>query len=590
MWQLPNTIGVDGSTPVDWNIVVTDHNVRINTDAVIGRERQVLGLIVNTNTLTVDGDNASNTGNGLTVSHYLELNSKIDLQGESQLIQPTGSDLLVGAAGALERDQQGTADTFTYNYWSAPVGMTDIATNNYSYFVQDIIYDGLNPVNFSSLTLDGSPTTPITIADYWIWKFANNTSDAYSEWQHVRQTSSILPGEGFTMKGPGTGGITDPQNYTFLGKPNNAAITLNINGGNDYLVGNPYPSAIDADEFINDNPALNGTLYFWEHWGGGSHILKEYEGGYALYTLAGGVPAPAPDPDVAQVGTGTMTPGQYIPVSQGFFVTGDSNGTITFENDQRIFIKEGSSSSVFVRNANANASKQHDDQRMKIRLGFKASNALKLRRELLLTIDPLTSNGVDWAYDAPLLEDQQTDDIYWRIDNNKFIIQASDDNSTSAIYPIGVKTSVDGINTFGINALEHVPSDTEIYLHDKALGLYHNLRDSDYQIFLNAGEYNERFEVTFATAQVLNIDDSTAQHIDVLYANDSKEIVLINPNNITVKRIALFNMLGQEVLNIKDIAQSNNAKYKADTLSTGAYIIKLYTQDNAVINKKVIVK
>ena len=162
------------------------------------------------------------------------------------------------------------------------------------------------------------------------------------------------------MKGPGSGTILNDQNYVFLGKPNNGDITLTINSGNDYLIGNPYASAIDADEFINDNPDTSGTLYFWEHWGGDSHELRDYQGGYATYNLSGGVPAPAPDPDVAQVGVGTKTPGQYIPVSQGFFVTGTSNGNITFENDQRVFQKEGGAASVFMRNANPTENPEND--------------------------------------------------------------------------------------------------------------------------------------------------------------------------------------------------------------------------------------
>ncbi|MCA0154551.1 MAM protein, partial [Winogradskyella sp. 2Y89] len=156
------------------------------------------------------------------------LTGKLDLEGESQLIQEEDSDLLVAVNGELERDQQGTADTFTYNYWSAPVGDTDIATNNYSYALQDIFYDGTNAVNFDNASLDGGATNPITIADYWIWKYANQPSDNYASWQHVRSTGTLNAGEGFTMKGPGTGAILAEQNYVYLGKPNNGDINLTI--------------------------------------------------------------------------------------------------------------------------------------------------------------------------------------------------------------------------------------------------------------------------------------------------------------------------------------------------------------------------
>ena len=593
---MPGTASiVDNSITVDWNIVRTSHNVTMDNSALPSgnnENRTVLGLYVDANELTLDGDNATNAGNGITVSHYLSLTGKIDLEGDSQLIQTEDSDLLVDTNGELEKDQQGTADTYTYNYWSAPVGDVDMATNNYRYTVQDVMFDGTTSVNFSNSGYDGSASTPITIADYWIWKFANLTSDDYSAWQHVRRTGNILAGEGFTMKGPATGGILDDQNYVFLGKPNNGDITLTINNGNDYLVGNPYASALDADEFILDNPNTTGALQFWEHWGGGSHILQEYQGGYAIYNLSGGVPAPAPDPDVAQVGVGTKTPGRYVPVSQGFFVTGISNGNITFENDQRAFVKEGSASSVFMRTANASNNQNNEDvdDRMKFRIGYRASNTMHLQRELLLTIDENTTEGVDWAYDAHLNEDQ-TDDMFWMIGDEKFVIQANDNANLNTVYPLGVKTSADGISTFTINALENVPNDVNIYLHDKSLNLFHDLRISDYEIFLNEGEYLDRFEIAFKiTAGSLGIDDEHLNSIDVLYSNDKEKIVLINPNLIEVKSIELFNMIGQSVHKFESISESGYSEYEVKNLSTGTYIIKLYTVSGSVSTKKVLVK
>ncbi len=161
------------------------------------------------------------------------------------------------------------------------------------------------------------------------------------------------------------------------------------------LVGNPYPSAMDAHEFLTDNPDTSGTLYYWEHWGGGSHILWEYQGGYALYNYSGGIPTASygtNDPDVATGGTPTKLPGRYIPVSQGFFVYSPGGGTITFENDQRVFEKEGATS-VFVRmdsDPGEQAINYNEDTRMKFRIGFNSFNGI--HRQLLLTVDEHASN------------------------------------------------------------------------------------------------------------------------------------------------------------------------------------------------------
>ncbi|WP_334114112.1 choice-of-anchor D domain-containing protein, partial [Paucihalobacter sp.] len=323
---------VDPMETVDWNIVRTNHNLTLDNSGLPANKndnRSLLSLEVESNTLTANGNNAANEGNGLTISHYLKLDGTIDLEGESQLIQTLDSDFDVTSSGRLERDQQGTADKFTYNYWSSPVGLRNITTNNNSYTLPTILQDGNNPITFISAGFNGTNTSPVGIADYWIWKFANQASGQYSAWQHVRSTGSILTGEGFTMKGPGTGAVVDDQNYVFNGKPNNGDINLTLAANSDYLVGNPYPSALNAEQFILDNGpegtnSLTGTLYFWEHWGGGSHILRVYQGGYATFNLSGGLPSAnqgVNHPDVGMGGTPRKTPGRYIPVSQGFFVT-----------------------------------------------------------------------------------------------------------------------------------------------------------------------------------------------------------------------------------------------------------------------------
>ena len=99
------------------------------------------------------------------------------------------------------------------------------------------------------------------------------------------------------MKGSGAGTAT--QNYTFLGKPNNGAISHTVGANNLYLVGNPYPSVIDTQTFIADNDdVIDGTLYFWEHQGETStatgvegHLEFGYIGGYSQRNLTMGISA-----------------------------------------------------------------------------------------------------------------------------------------------------------------------------------------------------------------------------------------------------------------------------------------------------------
>jgi hypothetical protein len=601
---IPNDLSiVDGITAIDWNIVETNHNINIETDHVLGRQTTLLGLKVLSNKLTIKGINSDiPTGNGLIITHYLKLNGTIDLNGESQLIQTLGSDFDVNSFGTLERDQQGTADNFTYNYWSSPVGIGNTTTNNNSFKVKDVMRDGTNTINWLTSGYNGTNTSPVGIADYWIWKYANLPDNSYASWQHVRSTGTMRAAEGFTMKGPGSGSVADYKNYTFVGKPNNGNIDITLNADNDYLVGNPYPSAIDGRQFILDNSPINsgngnttGTLYFWEHWSGGTHSSSQYQGGYAMYNLSGGVPCASigtNNPNLSTGGLPAKIPKRYIPVSQGFFVVAKNTvGTIKFRNSQRVFMKEGTQNSLFLRNLERSAISSNsilngEDERMKFRIGFNSVNTI--HRQLLLTIDENATEALDWGYDA-LYHENQIDDMYWMIDNEKFTIQGRNAINETSVIPLGLHLRDAGQHKITIDLLENVPNEVNIFVHDKILDYYHNLRQSDYAFNLPNGSYLDRFEITFRDASVLNVTENESNDLQLYFANESENLVLLNPTLLKVKRIEVFNIVGQKIQTITPLGTVAYSEYKVKNLSKGTYIVKLIT-DYLSLSKKVLVK
>ncbi|WP_456376274.1 LamG-like jellyroll fold domain-containing protein, partial [Lutibacter sp.] len=375
----------DDRYTVDWNIVQISSNVTMNNTALPAGNygnRNVLGLIVdNSFKLTAEGTtnmtSGTATGNGVTITHYLGLDGKIDLEGGSQLIQSNQSDLVTGINGELERDQQGTASSYNYNYWSSSVGVKAASPLNTNYFISQVLKDGRTstPANITFSTnyaaADGTIIpTPMIISTYWLRTF-NGTSDDYNSWSAPLDPNgtNLSAGEGFTMKGVvGTAAITDYTNFTFVGRPNNGDFTIPIALGNDRLIGNPYPSAMDANEFILDNISdgagrnsvnvFNGALYFWHHFAKTTHNLADYVGGYATYTLLGGAEAVSNDIRINNNNAvGSRIPERYIPVNQGFFVfasldaslTGTTatvnGGNIVFKNTQRVFELERSTGS-----------------------------------------------------------------------------------------------------------------------------------------------------------------------------------------------------------------------------------------------------
>ncbi len=444
--------------------------------------------------------------------------------------------------------------------------------------------------------------SPIGISNRWMYIYNNLPDNDYSAWVGINQNTDLLAGEGFTMKGPGSGGVFDAQNYVFSGKPNNGNINLSINSGNNYLVGNPYPSALDAKQFIIDNgpaidgllPTMTGTIYFYEHWGGGSHVLADYLGGYATYNLSGFLQVGIAIPNFSADEIPIKISGRYIAVGQGFFVVAENTGTINFNNGQRVFQKEEIGTSLFFRNSQETGGVDEDnnndinfDDRMKFRLGLNSVG--EFHRQLLLTIDENASIDIDWGYDGEYNE-TQIDDMFWMINDGKYSIQGSNVVSSEIVYPIGILAHEDGLNTIGIDELENVPNDIDIFIHDIENGSYHNLRDGDFQFFLPAGEHLDKFELTFAANdETLSIDGNELDSLDVFYSNAATSIGLFNPNAIIVKSIEIYSLLGQKIETINNISEMDYSEYPVRNLSTGTYIINLNTI-SGLVSKKVIVR
>ena len=554
----------------------------------------------------------------LTVANELSLLSgDIRLTGGAQLVQSgTVANPSVGT-GKILIDQQGLKISYNYNYWSSPV--TPIGTN---YSVGAVLKDGTdsatNPFNPNAINFgggyyfaDGALTSPIKISTSWIYKYTS-VSTVYAGWQHVGSAGTINPGEGFTMKGPtGVAPFTTPQNYVFAGKPNNGNINLTIALNQSYLVGNPYPCALDADEFIKDNikdgagratsNVFNGALYFWDHFGGQSHILNQYIGGYATYTLMGGVVAVSNDPLINANGSfGSRSPKRHIAVGQGFFIGTGSNaalttnnpllstpitgGTVAFKNSQRAFKTESATNSVFFRNATGNQSiNTENDIRQKIRLQYTSSS--NMNRQLLVGADELTTDLYDIGYDAAIT-DLNPEDMYWNNSNAKLVIQAVPDFNQERIIPIGLKTTVEGLNKIKIASLENITESTELYIHDNQTNLYTNIRNGEFSIFLSAGDYPNRFSLRFSgnALGTTPIENSNP----ILYFTNSNNLLTIK-NKYSLKTVQLYNLLGQ-LISKYDVQNETSGTIEIPlyNLSSGTYIVKTITDENTVYSQKII--
>lgn len=593
----------------DWSIVNVSHNITETSNSTD------LGLILNPGaTINMINDNK------LQNDWYLLLDGVVDLVGRSQLVQTTQSDLEPTSDGWIERDQQGSSNVFNYNYWSSPVGPINGSTNNNNYTVATVLRDGTNPASPTPINwiggYNGAPTSPISLAGYWIYKF-QNVSGVYANWSQVLQTGALSPSQGFTLKG--SGAATPKQNYTFVGKPFNGVITNPISANNLNLSGNPYASAIDADKFIDDNissvagdSSTTGTIYYWEHSPlNNTHVLQGYQGGYAAYTKVGGTPPIAP-PGINGLGGNTKIAQRFIPVGQGFFVFGSATGgNINFNNTQRLFVKENDPNSfeMFKSNhttaANPNAIKNANDsysvaEYAKIRLGFNSAN--NYHRQILLGfMNERASDNIDRGFDGVLLDDQPND-MYFRTHNTNLIIQGVGFFNESKRHSLSVKVNQTGLVKIVLDGIENFDANRRIYIFDNQTGLYHNIKSQPFSVKLNAGVYNDRFYLTFTkenTSSVASnqiktnsdVDVSEDGLIDVKYVNTNEVLQITNEDrNATVNQVYLYNVVGQ-LVNTWEVRNENqtNIQIPMHAISTGVYIVKIETT-NGSFSKKISIK
>ncbi|WNH10661.1 LamG-like jellyroll fold domain-containing protein [Thalassobellus suaedae] len=652
-WDVPNSNGINGN-PIDWNIVVTSHNIISDS-----RDLILLGLIVNPGKLTITNSGAqdeTNSGHGLWITHYLKLDGQIDFVGESQLVQKryntsgnstaqfNESILDVTSAGHIERDQQGAVNIYNYNYWSSPVSPRNTTDNNLPYYLKWQHRDGSdssNPkiINWMSNNKNGSSTTPISISEYWLWSYEDFASNTYAKWVKLKSTSSVKAGLGYTMKGSGASGSY--QNYVFFGKPHNNTINSPITVGNDALVGNPYPSALDANEFIKDNipkispepdpvtgedmpttansgttGSIDGTLYFWIHFdSNNTHVLNNYQGGYATYTLSGGV-EPVTGLNytstdgyyISGAGSSNLRPGQYIPVAQGFFVhSADAHklsNQLKFQNSQRAFKREtndnASDGSQFLKTSNSKNAKNSSNPTInemaikRLRLQFKSTEGTN--RPLLLAFTPNNeaSDGFDYGYDAKVFETLPSDMLFM-INNDKYTIQAVGKFDKNKRYPLGIFSKKGGGIEVSISEMENLNPNTKVYIYDSLLGTYTpiNGNNQKFETTLDVGNYTNRFFITFTKDnKSLSDADELLENVIVNYLKNSKEIFIKIPNSNNVKQIYLTNMLGQTIktwnkTNLPSL--SNEMRIPVSkSISEGTYIIIVQTSTGSM-NKKVVI-
>ncbi|WP_396155250.1 T9SS type A sorting domain-containing protein [Flavobacterium sp.] len=563
-----------------------------------------------------------NKGTVVYAKGNLELNganSNFYLRNEGQFVQGTTGTSSNTGVGKLSVFQEGTVNNYAYNYWCSPVGNASATIGNEDFGITMLNVPTTNiastPATISSATYEGSSGAgALTIASYWIFRFLAQAN--YSNWVQSAAATDIQAGQGFTMKGTSGTDATNvgetttnnpgsAQRYDFRGKPNDGTITVGVAADNFTLTGNPYPSALHVNAFLLDptNTDCTGNAYYWEQDKTvNSHLLLAYRGGYGTYSplglLSNGIYVPAffssynidGTINVTGSSSGLVIERKYAPIGQGFMIKGRATGSpvsVTLRNAHRDYYKEVGTLSQFERVSNVLNEDQPTgiNSTSHIRLNTIINNANT--RQLALAFLPNATDGVDRGIDAMSPDSDLTNDVYFFLDSEKYVIEGVNFDVEKRI-PLGVNVSGNSTFKFSLVQVVNFNEDQEVYLFDAFDGSYHNLIQGDYEVSLPTGIYNNRFEITFKN-EALSISNPIKENIIVVQNNASQQLVISNPTMMEIKSVTLYDITGKLLFNKTKLDVKDSYEFSTASLSEAVYLVKIQSGNGQSFSQKIIV-
>lgn len=442
-------------------------------------------------------------------------------------------------------------------------------------------------------------TTPLKQYDYTYWsspvsnpalsQLATNAAfysfdPSSNNWVSQGGATTMTSGVGYIGRSPNnlTYSPTQVVETTFTGIPNNGDVTTSIlkSVSTSNLIGNPYPSAIDADLFLVDafnKNNINGTIYLWTH--NTALINNSYtQNDYAKYNLIGGTKTAS-----SALSGGTVPTGK-IPAGQGFFVEANSslvNGTysVTFKNSMRV---ANNNNQFFKSNqSNAVAIEKH-------RFWVSLSTPQGAYNEFLIGYAEGATNSFDPLFDGRTIAIGNSVSIYSLLGNDNLAIQGrSLPFSTSDIIPIGYTTSLSGQLTINLENFDGLFDSQNVYLFDNTTGIYHDLKSSVYTFTTASGTFNNRFELRFnAPALNNNINSNSENKITIVNFDD--QLVISSKNN-TILKVEIYDVLGK-LLFTKNEVTGNEFQTTINNVSSQLLIVKVTLDNQQTFTKKISLK
>ena len=440
-------------------------------------------------------------------NHNLTVENGIEVSSGASLVFENNASLLQNNAGATN------LGNITYKRNATPM-----IQYQYTYWGSPVLGQKLNL--FSPLT---------STARFYSF----NANPTVNNWVTENPNSAMIPAKGYAIMAPQNYNSTPAIfNGVFKGIPNNGNYSFNVFEKtvlNYNLLANPYPSAINVQTLIA-NTTLN-TLYYWTHNTAiSANVFSSND--YAVRTSLAGTAA----------NSGGVIPTKYMAAGQGFFASSTATGTVTFTNSMRV---AGTNSGFFRHTSSQNETFDEADDNL-IRLDLSNSGGA-FKQQVILYVTGAT-NDYDSGIDGDQIDGQYVS-FYSIIPGHNLAIQAKAMPwEVTDQVPLGFKSTISAVTNFDITISELgiYFSNKDVFLEDKALNIFHDLKAAPYTFSSAAGVFDNRFVIHYQDASLSNNPFTSIESSVYIFNYQNQPKIVSSKSNI--QSLKVYDLQGRIIL------------------------------------------
>lgn len=237
---------------------------------------------------------------------------------------------------------------------------------------------------------------------------------------------------------------------------------------------------------------------------------------------------------------------------------------------------------------NSSSNNTSSDGMQRFTLEYVNLDGLNVTRELQLNFSSITSDSFDEGYDTKNLN-VLADDLNLILDGELMNAQAYGPITEDKLVPLVLQSTGNYDFTIQLTSMDNM-GDQSIRLKDNYSGSIYDLRSGDvFQFSSDSGSFSDRFTVFFKS-QTLSQSEFELENLDINFITNSNTMIINNPKNVKISNIEMYAISGQMVDNKIIYNENQRVEYTLSDMNTGIYIVRLITETNSILTKKIIIK